>query len=107
LNKELIDGVYIMYTGISNHIYDINISHLLFAKHRKYILLCTPLPLWILWRRPKTLHLRPRHCHQIPKRISGPILNRIDIHIEVPRMDYEKLSGDRLGESSASIRKRV
>ncbi|MDL1912742.1 ATP-binding protein, partial [Chloroflexi bacterium CFX6] len=32
---------------------------------------------------------------------------RIDIHIEVPRVDYEKLSGDRLGETSESIRKRV
>ena len=41
------------------------------------------------------------------KRISGPLLDRIDIHIEVPRVDYEKLSGDRLGESSASIRQRV
>ena len=28
------------------------------------------------------------------KRISGPLLDRIDIHIEVPRVDYEKLSGD-------------
>ncbi len=41
------------------------------------------------------------------KRISGPMLDRIDIHIEVPRVDYEKLSGDRLGESSESIRARV
>lgn len=41
------------------------------------------------------------------KRISGPILDRIDIHIEVPRVDYEKLSGDRIGETSASIRARV
>jgi magnesium chelatase family protein len=41
------------------------------------------------------------------KRISGPMLDRIDIHIEVPRVDYEKLSGDRVGESSASIRARV
>jgi magnesium chelatase family protein len=41
------------------------------------------------------------------KRISGPILDRIDIHIEVPRVDYEKLSGDRLGETSETIRKRV
>jgi len=31
------------------------------------------------------------------KRISGPLLDRIDIHIEVPRVDYEKLSGDRMG----------
>jgi magnesium chelatase family protein len=41
------------------------------------------------------------------KRISGPLLDRIDIHIEVPRVDYEKLSGDRIGESSESIRARV
>jgi magnesium chelatase family protein len=41
------------------------------------------------------------------KRISGPLLDRIDIHIEVPRLDYEKLSGDRLGESSQAIRNRV
>ncbi len=41
------------------------------------------------------------------KRISGPLLDRIDIHIEVPRVDYEKLSGDQMGEISESIRKRV
>ncbi len=40
-------------------------------------------------------------------RISGPLLDRIDIHVQVPRVDYEKLSGDRLGESSAQIRERV
>jgi magnesium chelatase family protein len=41
------------------------------------------------------------------KHISGPLLDRIDIHIEVPRVDYEKLSGDRVGESSEAIRTRV
>ncbi|MEW6401142.1 MAG: ATP-binding protein [Chloroflexota bacterium] len=41
------------------------------------------------------------------KRISSLLLDRIDIHIEVPRVDYEKLSGDRLGKSSESIRARV
>jgi len=41
------------------------------------------------------------------KRISGPLLDRIDIHIEVPRVDYEKLSADQMGESSQSIRARV
>lgn len=34
-------------------------------------------------------------------------MDRIDIHIEVPRVDYDKLSSDRMGESSASIRARV
>ena len=41
------------------------------------------------------------------KRISGPLLDRIDIHIEVPRVDYDKLSSDRLGEHSVDIRARV
>ena len=34
-------------------------------------------------------------------------MERIDIHIEVPRVDYQKLSSDRLGESSETIRCRV
>ncbi|MBC8163969.1 MAG: ATP-binding protein, partial [Roseiflexaceae bacterium] len=41
------------------------------------------------------------------KRVSGPLLDRIDITIEVPRVNYEKLSGERLGEPSRSIRERV
>jgi magnesium chelatase family protein len=41
------------------------------------------------------------------KRISGPMLDRIDIHVEVPRVEYDKLSDDRLGESSIEIQQRV
>jgi magnesium chelatase family protein len=41
------------------------------------------------------------------QRISSPLLDRIDIHIEVPRVDYEKLSADKIAESSESIRTRV
>ena len=41
------------------------------------------------------------------KRISGPLLDRIDIHVEVPRVEYEKLTDDRQGEPSAAIRQRV
>ena len=41
------------------------------------------------------------------KRISGPLLDRIDIHIEVPRVDYEKLSDERLGEPSGNVQARV
>jgi len=49
----------------------------------------------------------PAMVTKYQKRISGPLLDRIDIHIEVPRVDYEKLSSDRVGESSEAIRKRV
>jgi magnesium chelatase family protein len=48
------------------------------------------------------------------KRISGPLLDRsaqpplgIDIRVEAPRVDYEKLSSDRLGEPSKAVRPRV
>ena len=41
------------------------------------------------------------------KRISGPLLDRIDIHIEVPRVDYDKLSNDRRGEPSGDIQTRT
>ncbi len=41
------------------------------------------------------------------KRISGPLLDRIDIHIEVPRVEFEKLSDSRLGEPSEIVRRRV
>jgi magnesium chelatase family protein len=41
------------------------------------------------------------------KRISGPLLDRIDIHVEVPRVDYEKLSDKRTVEQSETIRHRV
>jgi magnesium chelatase family protein len=41
------------------------------------------------------------------KRISGPLLDRIDIHVEVLRVDYERLNSSRTSETSASIRARV
>ncbi len=41
------------------------------------------------------------------KRISGPLLDRIDIHVDVPRVPYEKLTDQRLGEPSDTIRARV
>jgi magnesium chelatase family protein len=41
------------------------------------------------------------------KRISGPLLDRIDIHVEVPRVEFEKLSGDRTGEASQTVQARV
>ena len=41
------------------------------------------------------------------KRISGPLLDRIDIHVEVPRVEYDKLSSGRLGEPSDVLQKRV
>jgi magnesium chelatase family protein len=41
------------------------------------------------------------------KHISGPFLDRVDIFVEVPHIEYEKLSDDRLGELSEKVRARV
>jgi len=41
------------------------------------------------------------------KKISGPLLDRIDIHVEVPRVTFEKLSDKRTGEPSEKVRARV
>ncbi len=41
------------------------------------------------------------------KRLSGPLIDRIDIHVEVPHVEYEKLTGTTTPEASVSIRARV
>lgn len=41
------------------------------------------------------------------KRLFGLPLDRVDIHIEVPRVEYDKLTDDRLGEPSQAIRGRM
>lgn len=41
------------------------------------------------------------------RKLSGPLLDRIDLHIDVPRLKYEKLASEKIAEESAAIRKRV
>lgn len=49
----------------------------------------------------------PQEMQRYLSKISGPLLDRIDIHIEVTPVPFEKLSEERKGESSVAIRKRV
>lgn len=49
----------------------------------------------------------PAEMQRYLSKISGPLLDRIDIHIEVTPVPFEKLSDTRNGESSVEIRKRV
>lgn len=49
----------------------------------------------------------PAEMQRYLSKISGPLLDRIDIHIEVNPVPFEKLSDDRRGERSIEIRKRV
>jgi len=49
----------------------------------------------------------PAEMQRYLSKVSGPLLDRIDIHIEVTPVPFDKLSDDRKGESSVEIRKRV
>ena len=49
----------------------------------------------------------PIDIKRYTRRLSGPLLDRIDIHIRVPRVKYDELSSKRKAETSAKIRERV
>lgn len=49
----------------------------------------------------------PRQVDMYRARISGPLLDRIDLHLEVPSVNYRELSDERGGESSEVVRERV
>jgi magnesium chelatase family protein len=52
-------------------------------------------------------HCTPNQIQRYRNRVSGPLLDRIDIHIDVPAVRYEELTSLEKGESSATIRARV
>jgi magnesium chelatase family protein len=49
----------------------------------------------------------PREIERYLGRISGPLLDRIDLHVEVPAVKFAEMSRARPGESSATVRARV
>ncbi|HEX3012021.1 MAG TPA: YifB family Mg chelatase-like AAA ATPase, partial [Syntrophomonadaceae bacterium] len=49
----------------------------------------------------------PIQIHNYLSRVSGPLLDRMDLHVEVPRIKFEHLKDDSTTESSASIREKV
>ena len=66
-----------------------------------------PCPCGYLGDKEKTCICSPTQTQNYKKRISGPIIDRIDLHVEVPRIDFEKLSERTGGENSSTIKKRV
>lgn len=55
---------------------------------------------------------RPCTCsaqaiHRYQQRLSGPLRDRFDLHLEVPRVEWEKLTSEQLAEPSAAVRGRV
>ena len=80
---------------------------LTFSANFQLIAAMNPCPCGYYGDSQKPCTCAPALVTKYQKRISGPLLDRIDIHIEVPRVDYDKLSADRVGESSEAIQTRV
>ncbi len=66
-----------------------------------------PCPCGYLGDAHKECVCTPLQVQQYRSRISGPLLDRIDIHCEVPAVRFRELSGSRAGEASADIKDRV
>jgi magnesium chelatase family protein len=49
----------------------------------------------------------PREIQNYLNRVSGPLLDRIDLHVEVPAVKFRDITAERTGEPSAQIRERV
>ncbi len=49
----------------------------------------------------------PSQIHRYRQKVSGPLLDRIDIHVEVPAVPYKDLSNDYSGEPSSIVKTRV
>jgi magnesium chelatase family protein len=56
---------------------------------------------------PGEIKSSPREIQNYLGRISGPLLDRIDLHVEVPQVKFREISGDKTGETSAEIRTRA
>ena len=75
----------------------------------QFMLICAlnPCPCGYLTDPRKECHCTPRQVQQYLGRISGPLLDRIDIQVEVPAVNYRDLRSPADGEPSAIIRERV
>ncbi|MBR1822409.1 MAG: YifB family Mg chelatase-like AAA ATPase [Clostridia bacterium] len=75
----------------------------------RFVLVCSmnPCPCGNLGSRAKQCRCTPNEIRRYLNRISGPLLDRIDMHIEVESIPSERLSDTTLSEDSAHIRQRV
>ena len=66
-----------------------------------------PCPCGYLGDPARDCRCSPSQIEKYRQRISGPLLDRIDLHVDVPAVDYKELRAESGGESSAVIRERV
>ena len=66
-----------------------------------------PCPCGFLGSNKRACSCMPGQIAKYKRRVSGPLLDRIDIYLEVPTVEVDKLSGNYLSEDSQTIRERV
>jgi len=72
-----------------------------------FVCAMNPCPCGYLTDAKKECHCTPNQIQKYMSKVSGPLLDRIDIHIEVPSVKYKDLSDETSGEKSEIIRERV
>ena len=65
------------------------------------------MPLRLSWRPKNSCNCTSMQIQKYKNRISGPLLDRIDLHLEVAALNYNEMSSSVRGESSKRIKKRV
>ena len=75
----------------------------------KFLLVCAlnPCPCGFFGDPVRQCRCSPRQVESYRAKISGPLLDRIDLHVEVPQIDYKQLSSNEQSEPSATVRSRV
>lgn len=75
----------------------------------KFILLAAmnPCPCGYRGDRKQNCRCTPKQINGYRHRLSGPIIDRIDLHVEVKRLNIDKLEGENSDENSAAVRKRT
>jgi len=75
----------------------------------KFMMVCAmnPCPCGFLTDPKKECHCTPPRIQKYLSKISGPLLDRIDIHIEIPPVRYKELSDEGSAEKSEAIKARV
>lgn len=78
-----------------------------FPANFQLVLAHNPCPCGYYGDSTRTCTCTPTMISRYQSKLSGPLLDRIDIHVSVPRVDYDKLMDNAKSESSTAVRERV
>ena len=71
------------------------------------VVAANPCPCGYYGDKKRECRCTPQQIQRYESKVSGPLLDRIDLHLEVGAVPFQEMNEERLGESSAAIKKRV